>query len=99
MKDYDALLAPGKQAAGAVSKHLRQQLTTFVEPLLTDLDAKLDARLVRTFRQTLEVLLVFRHRQYGLLLAELGAFLLSPDRAPAGTKRLSNLLRSPKWQS
>ena len=33
----------------------------------------------------------------GLLLSELGAYLLSPDKAPAGTKRLSNLLRNNKW--
>jgi hypothetical protein len=34
-----------------------------------------------------------------LLLSELGAFILQPRQAPAGTKRLSNLLRSPKWNS
>ena len=38
-----------------------------------------------------------RHNRSGLLLSELGAHIISPDRAPAGTKRLSNLLRSPKW--
>jgi hypothetical protein len=30
---------------------------------------------------------------------ELGGYLASPAHAPAGTKRLSNLLHSPKWQS
>jgi hypothetical protein len=34
-----------------------------------------------------------------LLLSELGGYLASADHAPAGTKRLSNLLHSPKWQS
>src|SRR5690348_6675856 len=29
----------------------------------------------------------------------MGGYLLSPAQAPAGTKRLSNLLRSPKWQA
>jgi hypothetical protein len=29
----------------------------------------------------------------------LGAYLLAPDKAPAGTKRLSNLLRSERWCS
>ena len=38
-----------------------------------------------------------RHSRSGLLLSELGAHVLSPAQAPAGTKRLSNLLRSPKW--
>jgi hypothetical protein len=36
-------------------------------------------------------------RAHGLLLSELGAYLLTPEQAPAGTKRLSNLLRSPRW--
>jgi hypothetical protein len=35
----------------------------------------------------------------GLLLSELGAYLLSPAQAPAGTKRLSNLLRSSHWSA
>jgi hypothetical protein len=33
-----------------------------------------------------------------VVLSELGAKLLSPDKAPAGTKRISNLLRSENWQ-
>jgi hypothetical protein len=35
----------------------------------------------------------------GLWLSELGGVLLTPDHGPAGTKRLSNLLLSPKWSS
>lgn len=34
-----------------------------------------------------------------MLLSELGAFICDPTHAPAGTKRLSNLLRSPKWEA
>ncbi|HEX5913761.1 MAG TPA: transposase, partial [Rubrobacter sp.] len=48
---------------------------------------------------TVEVLLRNRHRGCGLLLSELGAFLLSPEKAAAGTKRLSNLLRSERWSA
>jgi hypothetical protein len=33
----------------------------------------------------------------GLLLTELGGYICGFDRAPAGTKRISNLLRSKKW--
>ncbi len=33
------------------------------------------------------------------LLTELGAYLLSPDKVPAGTKRLSNPLHSDKWKA
>jgi len=74
-------------------------LTTFVQPLLIWLDGLLDLRLIHTFLATLHVLLEFRHRNNGLLLSELGAYLTSPDRAPAGTKQLSRLLHAPKWSA
>jgi hypothetical protein len=61
------------------------------------LDEGIDKRLVRTFLKTLQVIIQFRHRHNGLLLSELGGYILSPEHAPAGTKRLSNLLRCPKW--
>jgi hypothetical protein len=99
MVDYDALTAPGKPAAGSVSAHLREHLHQFVAPLAATLAAQIDARLVRTFYRLLEVIVCFRHRNYGLLLSELGGYLLDPEHAPAGTKRLSNFLRCAKWQS
>jgi len=37
--------------------------------------------------------------QYRLLLSELGGYILGPSQTSAGTKRLSNLLRSKKWGS
>jgi hypothetical protein len=49
--------------------------------------------------QTVRAIIEHRHRSHGLLLSELGAYLLSPSQAPAGTKRLSNLLRSSKWSA
>ncbi len=76
---------------------VRHRLQEFVAPLVNELDAHIDKRLVRTFCQTLETLLAFGNQVQGLLLSELGAYLLSPQKAPAGTKRLSNLLRSDKW--
>lgn len=99
MVDYDAWTAEGKPAAATVSAHLREQLHQFVAPLAAPLAAQIDARLVRTFYRLLEIIICFRHRNYGLLLSELGAYLLDPAHAPAGTKRLSNLLRCAKWQS
>lgn len=78
---------------------LHQRLQDFLAPLLVDLDALLDRRLVQTFAATIQVLLQNRYRSSGLLLSELGALLASPEHAPAGTKRLSNLLRSPKWSA
>ena len=54
---------------------------------------------MRTFLQTIQVILAHRDRVGGLLLSELGGYLLSPQQAPGGTKRLSSLLHSPKWDA
>jgi hypothetical protein len=82
-----------------VADDLREGLYQFLLPLLALLDACLDVRLVRTFLATVETILAFRNRAHGLLLSELGGYLLGPHQAPAGTKRLSNLLRSSKWSA
>jgi hypothetical protein len=95
----DALLDAGVQASPAMAAALRHHLAAFLAPFLVVLDAHLDARLVRTFAASIEAIVRWRNRAHGLLLSELGGYLLSPDHAPAGTKRLSNLLRSPKWSA
>ena len=69
----------------------------FIGPLEGWLDDQLDRRLVRTFFLALTAMVRLRHSRSGLLVREPRAHILSPDRAPAGTKRLSNLLRSPQW--
>jgi Transposase DDE domain len=79
------------------SQELADQLASFVAPLLQWLDSQVDKRLVRTFLLALQAILMLRHTRYGLLLSELGGYILNGAQAPAGTKRLSNLLRSPKW--
>ena len=89
MRDY--------QSHEEQSQKIGDQLAAFVSPLLVELDRKLDKRLVRTFLGALQAIITFRHSTNGLLLSELGGYLLSPAQAPAGTKRLSNLLRSKKW--
>lgn len=100
MPDHLTTLAgEDKPSPGVISDQLRTQLHTFLAPLLSELDAQIDLRLVRTLTRTVEAILSFRHRNHGLLLSELGAFLLSPEHAPAGTKRLSHLLRCPKWSA
>lgn len=98
MSDHPTSSA-GPQSAAAVSRRLAQGLEFFIAPLLLQLDNHLDKRLVRTFFATLIAIIQFRHRNNALLLSELGAFILDPQHAPAGTKRLSNLLRSSKWCS
>ena len=79
------------------SQGLAKQLPVFLGPLEQWLDDQIDRRLVRTFFLTLQAIVRFRHSRSGLLLSELGAHVLSPSKAPAGTMRLSNLLRSPRW--
>jgi hypothetical protein len=71
----------------------------FLKPLLSKLNQSLDRRLVHTFLETILVLIIHRHRNLGLVLSELGGYLATPSHAPAGTKRLSRLLRSTRWQS
>lgn len=97
-QEEDSILEKGKQASPVVSRQLAEQLAGFVAPLLLELDVLIDKRLVRTLLATLGVIIQFRNRANGLLLSELGAYLTSADQAPAGTKRLSNLLRCTKWK-
>jgi hypothetical protein len=86
-----------KASSPMLAQELAQKLQSFVQPLLVILDAYLDKRLVRTFLELLSTIVEVRHREQGLVLSELGATLLSADRAPAGVKRISRLLHSPKW--
>ncbi len=83
----------------AVAQHMGIQLASFLFPLLVALDQLLDKRLVRTFLQGMQTIITFRDRLHGLLLSEMGAYLLSPEHERAGTKRLANLLHSHKWSS
>jgi hypothetical protein len=95
---YD-MSKPEKQAGRQLSATLCQQLLTFLSPLLDTLDTLIDKRLVRTLFDTVVAILIFRDRAKNLLLSELGAFIASPAHAPAGTKRLSNLLRCLDWKA
>jgi hypothetical protein len=90
--------APPYQDAD-VAQGLGRTLAAFLFPLLVRLDQQIDKRLVRTFLQTIEAILTFRDRIHGLLLSELGGYILSAQQCSAGTKRLANLLHSPKWSA
>ncbi len=87
------------QGSGYQSAVLTDLCYRFVRPLLKELAVKMDRRLVQTFFDLLLVIVMHRHRNHGLLLSELGGFLLGAGRAPAGTKRISNLLHSQDWNS
>jgi hypothetical protein len=99
MPRHDATPAIAAQASKMAATRLSNHLVTFLAPLLRSLDQRLDRRLVATFLATLIAIVEWRNRAHGLLLSELGAYLLSPEQAPAGTKRLSNLLRSERWKA
>ena len=82
-----------------LADQLAQRCFTFLCPLLRQLDAQLDRRLVRTAANTVTAVVRHRNRPQALLLSELGAHLAGPQHAPAGTKRLANLLHSDRWQA
>jgi hypothetical protein len=94
-----AATSPADVQAQLLADQLRSRLLIFLAPLLRTLDHQLDRRLVLTFFATLQALLIWRHRNLALLLSELGSYLAPPAHAPAGTKRISNLLRSTHWQA
>lgn len=83
------------------SQHLINLLETFLKPFLLMLDEALDKRLVRTLLQCLVAIIRLRNSPQALWLSELGSYLQGYDgyatSAPAGTKRVGNLLRSVKW--
>ena len=97
---YD-ILQEKEQDPQKASQEIAQDLEVFLLPLLTVLDTLLDKRLVRTLVQCCVAIIRFRNHKQGLLLSELGSYMdnyrgLSAS-APAGTKRIGNLIRSLKW--
>lgn len=87
---------PSEQKAG---HFLLRQVDRYTKDLRQKLDDQIDKRLVRTFFDVFATMLLFRNRSMGLLLSELGGYICGFDHAPAGTKRISNLLRSKKWKA
>jgi len=79
------------------SLFLLRQIEKYINPVVQKLDSQIDIRLVRTFYNVFTTILAFRNRNMGLLLSELGGYICGFEHAPAGTKRISNLLRSNKW--
>lgn len=88
-----------KQAAAVfqLANSFSSRLQEFLSDFLLVLDQYIDKRLVATFEGLCSSIIRLRSRSSGLLLSELGGYLLSFDKATAGTKRISNLLRSKKW--
>ena len=82
MSAYSGTSASAAQASEFAAKRLSHQLASFLAPILRSLDQQLDRRLVSTFLATLIAIVEWRNRNHGLLLSELGADLLSPERPP-----------------
>jgi len=95
MKDTNEEVS--NQAWAGIAGSLRGQLEAYLLPLLVAMDEHIDKRLVRTVVLLVGAIIELRHPGNGLVLSELGGYILGPGQAPAGTKRISNLLRSNKW--
>ncbi len=96
---HDAIPEQPVQADRPLAAAMRARLTQFVRPVMTKLAQQLDIRLVQTAHDLVQVILTHRHRAVGLLLSELGSYLLGPAHAPAGTKRISNLIHAKNWSA
>ena len=96
---HDHIVTSNTQAQPLLAHTLRALLIQFLRPVAQRLTAQLDIRLVQTALDLVQVILTHRHRALGLLLTELGGYLLSPAQAPAGAKRISNLLHAADWSA
>jgi hypothetical protein len=81
------------------SRALEEKLVKMLWPVLVELKQRVDRRLVKTFLGLVLAIVRHRHRNNGLLLSELGSYLLSPEQCQAGTKRISNLVHSERWEA
>ena len=76
---------------------INHKVQHYLQPIEDRLNQQIDKRLVATFTKLFLSILQFRNSRMSLLLSELGSFVAGYAHAPAGTKRISNLLRSRKW--
>lgn len=80
-------------------KFLQTRIQHYLHPLQQELLSQIDKRLVATFVSLFSSILLFRNTKMALLLSELGGYVAGHAHAPAGTKRISNLLRCPYWKA
>ncbi len=88
-----------KQEARWRSEYLCDRCYYHLRPLLEQLHLHLDRRLVNNLLGLVLAMILLRHRNSGLLMSELGGYLLDPEQAPAGAKRVSRVLHSQRWSS
>lgn len=87
----------GIQEKQGRSRQLENRLVELLWPILSKLNKQLDRRLVSTFLGLVMAIVMHRHRDHGLLLSELGGYLLGAEHCCAGTKRISTLIHSESW--
>lgn len=95
----DTLSLAEKQEAREKSWEILELCVRFLTPLLTKLNDQMDIRLVNTLVDLVQLIVIHRDRHQGLILSELGGELLGEAHAPAGSKRIGNLLRSKRWRA
>jgi hypothetical protein len=95
----DTLSQAEKQEAQEKCWEILTLCVQFLTPVLAKLNKQMDIRLVNTFLDLFRVMVIHRDRHQGLILSELGGELLGEGHAPAGSKRIGNLLRSKRWKA
>ena len=85
---------PIVQKSGSFLLH---QSNRYLKGLEKELDKQIDNLYVQTFFNLFIAILAFRNRSMGVLLSELGGYITGFRSSPAGTKRISNMLRCKKW--
>lgn len=83
--------------AGEKAPKFIDEAYNFLRRPLQALEERLDKRYIYTLFDLFMGILSFRDKTNGLLLSELGGYINHPSKAPAGTKRISNLLRNGDW--
>jgi hypothetical protein len=96
---HDDIAAASLQGQPTLAAQMHRRLIHFLRPVAQCLASKLDIRLVQTALDLVQAILTHRHGRLSLLLSELGGYLLTPDHAPAGTKRISNLIHAEGWKA
>lgn len=81
------------------ARQVERHLVRLLRPVLASMNGRLDRRLVSTLLGLVMAIIMHRHRNNGLLLSELGGYLLGAEHCRAGTKRISNLVHSEKWEA
>jgi hypothetical protein len=95
----DTRNAKEKQESREKSEECAQQVAAFLRPMLGRLNEHVDRRIVQTLLDLVQIILIHRHRNQALILSELGGELLGEAHAPAGAKRIGNLLHSKQWKA